>query len=314
MSKSIVIAGGSGCVGKIFTAYFTAKGYEVFVFSRTRIAIAKRVRWISWDGRTVGPWSEHLDSATAVINLAGRSVNCRYTAKNRREMMDSRIFSTKVLGAAIARCAHPPRVWLNASTATIYKHSFEKPMDENGEIGATPEAKDAFSVEIARAWQRAFDDAKTPATRKISLRMAMVLAPLENSVYPVLRRLVKTGLGGTMASGRQFVSWIHEHDLCRAIEWLIENEAFSGHVNLAAPHPLPNREMMQTLRRVLRMPFGLPAAEWMLELGAIVLRTETELIIKSRRVVPKRLIDCGFSFKYRTFEDAAREIETRISP
>jgi uncharacterized protein (TIGR01777 family) len=207
--------------------------------------------------------------------------------------------STRVLGEAIAQCAQPPRVWLNASTATIYKHSLDRPIDElTGEIGSTPEAKDEFSVEVARAWEQALDEARTPATRKIALRTAMVLGNGPNSVLPVLRRLARFGLGGKMGTGRQFVSWIHEVDFCRAIEWLIAHEDFTGPVNLAAPNPVPNRELMESMREVCRVPFGLPATEWMLELGAFFLRTETELIIKSRRVVPGRLIAVGFQFRF----------------
>jgi uncharacterized protein (TIGR01777 family) len=185
-------------------------------------------------------------------------------------------------------------------------------MDEaTGLTGTSPEAKDAFSVEVARAWEKAFDNAPAPGTRKVILRSAMVLGNDPNSVLPMLRRLTRLGLGGRMASGRQFVSWIQEQDYCRAIEWLIANGDFSGVVNLAAPNPLPNGEVMRTLRRIYRVPFALPSTNWMLEAGAFLLRTETELIIKSRRVVPGRLLAAGFRFLYPNLEDAVREIESR---
>jgi uncharacterized protein (TIGR01777 family) len=201
--------------------------------------------------------------------------------------------------------------WLNASTATIYKHTFGPAWDETGEIGGTPAAKDEFSVEVATAWERAFADAPTPATRKIALRSAMVLGMGANSVFPTLRRLARFGLGGRMGSGRQFVSWIHESDFCRAIDWLLQRGDFEGAVNLAAPNPVTNAEMMRTLCKVCRIPFGLPAACWMLEVGAFFLRTETELTFKSRHVVPKRLLAAGFQFRFPELDEAMRELEGR---
>ena len=253
-----------------------------------------------------------MEGAEAVINLAGRSVNCRYNAKNRRDILESRIFPTRALGRAIAQCRQPPRVWLNASTATIYRHSFDRVMDESGEIAGTREAKDEFSVEVAQAWEKAFAEAQTPATRHVALRMTMVFSPRPGTVFRVLRRLVKRGLGGSMAGGKQFVSWIHEEDFCRAVEWLIGRDDLCGPVNLAAPNPLPNREMMAALRRACGMPIGLPAARWMLEVGAFFMRTETELMIKSRRAVPGKLVASGFEFKYPNFEEAVRELESDL--
>jgi uncharacterized protein (TIGR01777 family) len=217
------------------------------------------------------------------------------------------------LGQAIAACKQPPRIWFNSSTATIYKHSVDRPMDEaTGEIGATPEAKDAFSVEVACAWERVFGAARTPGTRKVALRTAMVLGKGRNSVLPVLQRLARSGLGGRMASGKQFVSWIHREDFCRAIEWLIQRDDLIGPVNLAAPNPVPNAEMMRLVRRVCGVSVGLPAPRWMLEAGAFLLRTETELIIKSRRVIPGRLAASGFQFRFPELEGALQDLVSRM--
>jgi uncharacterized protein (TIGR01777 family) len=290
--------------------WFTRQGWDVVILSRGgRAGLAGRA--VAWDGRTLGDWAHELEGAAAVLNLAGRSVNCRYTAANRRDMLDSRTDSTRVLGQAIAACSRPPRVWLNSSTATIYRHSYDRAMDESGEIGATPEAKDAFSIEVATAWEQAFAEASTPATRKVALRTAMVFGRGKGGVFEVLHRLTRFGLGGAMGHGRQYVSWIHEEDFCRAVEWLIEREDMDGVINLAAPTPLPNREMMRIFRRVCGMPIGLPATRWMLEVGAFVLRTETELIIKSRRVVPGRLRTSGFEFRHPEMEGAVRELMGR---
>jgi len=308
MNQHILLAGGSGFLGRVLAKHFVASGPEVVILTRQSNPSDCGVREVAWDGDTLGDWARELEGATAVINLAGRSVNCRYDARNRREILESRIRPTRVLGEAIARCASPPGVWLNASTATIYKHTFGSAWDEAGDVGGTPAVKDEFSVEVATAWERAFAQAHTPATRKIVLRSAMVLGRGANSVFPTLRRLVRLGLGGRMGDGKQFVSWMHEADFCRAIDWLLQREDFNGVVNLAAPNPVTNAEMMNTLCKVCRAPFGLPATRWMLEVGAFFLRTETELIIKSRRVVPKRLLAAGFQFQFPEMRESWRDI------
>jgi uncharacterized protein (TIGR01777 family) len=313
MNKRIILAGGSGFLGSVLATHFKKAGYEIVILTRWPRNRSDGIREVVWDAHTLGNWAHELEGSTAVVNLTGRSVDCRYNGKNRKEILESRVFSTRVVGEAIARCKEPPRVWLNASTATIYKHSFDRAMDEAGEIGVTPEAKDEFSITVARAWEKAFEEAQTPATRKVTLRSAMVLGLGANSVFPMLRRLARFGLGGKMASGKQFVSWIHAEDFCRAIEWLIQRDDLGGVVNLAAPNPIPNAEMMGIFRRVCGLPFGLPAAQWMLEVGALFLRTETELIIKSRRVVPARLLKEGFQFRFLHMEDAVKEIENRLA-
>jgi uncharacterized protein (TIGR01777 family) len=235
-------------------------------------------------------------------------VDCRYTARNRREILQSRVESTRAIAGAIGRCKMPPAVWLNASTATIYKHTFGPAWDEAGEVAATREAKDEFSIEVARAWEEELNGAQTPDTRKIALRMAMVLGSSKNSVFPVLRRLVRCGLGGKFGTGRQHVSWIHEFDLCRAVQWLLDRNDLAGIFNICAPNPLTNAEMMRIMRDVLGVPIGLPATSWMLEIGAFFLRTETELIIKSRRVIPRKLLKSGFEFRFPTFREAAADL------
>lgn len=308
-TRRIILAGGSGFLGQVLREHFLKQGCEVVVLTRSPRQTDGNSRECFWDGRTPGEWTRELDGADVLINLAGRSVDCRYTAHNRRLMMDSRVDSTRVLGEAVARCVNPPKVWLNSSTATIYKHNFGPAWDESGEIGATPEARDEFSVEIAKTWEQALDAATTPRTRKVALRMAMVFGHGKNSVFPVLCRLARCGLGGRMGSGRQYVSWIHETDLCRAIDWIVEHGEIVGPVNLAAPNPVTNREMMASVRKLCGAPFGLPAAEWMLEVGAFFLRTETELIIKSRRVVPGRLLATGFQFRHAQMREAMAAVK-----
>lgn len=307
----VIIAGGTGFLGQVLSAHLSQRGWEVIVLTRCPASAPGPVRYVGWDGRTEGDWCRLLEGAQAAVNLAGRSVDCRYHARNRRLILDSRLESTRVLGAAIARCAEPPPVWLNASTATIYRHTFGPPWDETGEIGAHPDAKDAFSIEVAQAWERELEQANVPRTRKVALRTAMVLGLGRNSVFPVLRRLARLGLGGALAGGRQFVSWIHELDFCRAIEWLFTHDDLSGVVNVAAPNPVTNAELMRLVRRECGALFGLPAPRWLLELGAFFLRTETELVIKSRRVVPGRLLRSGFQFSFPELAGAIHELHTR---
>ena len=292
----VILAGGSGFLGRTIAPRFTDAGFEVLVLSRGP-ACVRGARTVKWDGRSPGEWCAELESAAAVVNLAGRSVNCRYNKRNRREIMDSRILSTRALGEAIAGCRTPPAVWINSSTATIYRHTHGAPHGEDGEIGADPEARDAFSIEVARAWEEEFAMANVPGTRRVAMRAAIVLGAEAGGVYTVLRRLVASGLGGRMGTGGQYVSWIHGEDYFRALLHLIHREDATGIYNLAAPEPLTNREMMADLRASSGVPVGLPATRWMLELGAFFLSgfdvplphlctaTEVDLFLVGARVV-----------------------------
>ena len=309
MNKRIVIAGGSGFLGQRLEHYFAGHGWDVIILTRTAERENNRIQW---DGRTLGNWAAELEGAAAIVNLSGRTVDCRYNARNRTEIMQSRVESTRVIAEAIAHCAKPPRVWLNASTATLYKHTRGPAWDENGETGATAEANDEFSIEVGRAWETEFLKSPLVGTRKITLRTAMVLGLGKNSVFPVLRKLVRCGLGGKQGTGQQFVSWVHEEDFCRAVEWLIERDEAAGVFNLCAPNPLTNTEMMRAFRQLLRVHFGVPAPKWVLEIGAIFLRTETELVLKSRRVIPGKLLMMGFQFRFARFQQAIFNLNTTL--
>jgi uncharacterized protein (TIGR01777 family) len=309
----VVLPGGSGQVGQILARDFTARGDEVVVLSRGETAAAGRT--VAWDARTVGPWASELDGADVVVNLAGRSVNCRYSEENLKAMMDSRVDSTRVVGEVIARAARPPRVWLQSSTATIYAHRLDAPNDEaTGLLGGNEQGVPAYwarSTDIAKAWEKTLDDAPTPATRKVALRSAMVMSPDRDGIFDVMLGLVRRGLGGAAGSGRQFVSWIHDRDFIGAVRFLIDHEELSGPVNLAAPGPLPYGDFMAAMRAAAGVKIGLPAMKWMLEIGAWVMRTDTELVLKSRRVVPGRLLEAGFSFEFAAWEEAARDLVKR---
>lgn len=307
----IVLPGGSGQVGRILTRAFHADGHEVVILSRRPPEAPWRT--VYWDGETVAPaWARELDGADVVINLAGRSVDCRYTPANRRAIMDSRVASTQAVGRALSQADRPPPVWLQASTATIYAHRYDAPNDErDGRLGGDePGAPDTwrFSIEVAKAWEATAREATPPGVRLVLMRSAMIMSPNAGGVFDVLLRLVRFGLGGRAGDGRQYVSWIHDADFVRAVRLLIDEPSLEGTVNLAAPHPLPNAAFMRALREAWGIPFGLPATRWMLEVGAALLRTETELVLKSRRVVPGRLAEAGFAFDHPRWPEAARAL------
>lgn len=308
----IVIPGGSGQLGTILARELIAQNHQVIVLSRKPFLAPWPV--VLWDAKNLGGWQASFDNADVVINLAGRSVNCRYTPENRRQILNSRVDATRVVGKAISNASTPPRVWLQASTATIYSHRFDSPNDDiRGLLGGNePNVPDTwkFSIDVARAWEDAAEELDLRGTRRVLMRAAMTMSPESGGVFAVLVGLVKRGLGGTNGDGRQYISWIHECDFIRSVFWLIDHD-LSGPVNLASPNPLPNADFMRILRKVARIPIGLPATRWMLELGAIFLKTETELILKSRRVVPSKLLASGFKFQFPTWEQAAEDLMTR---
>jgi hypothetical protein len=325
----ILIPGGSGQVGTILARHLHAVGHQVTVLSRTPQAHAANPwRTLAWDGLTRGPWTAEIDRSDAVIHLSGRSVNCRYTPANRQVIFDSRIQPTLLLGEVIAASSTPPGIWMNASTSTFYRHALDHPQDEfTGELGDLPSERGtrepanlpgtwSFSIDVAHRWEQAFLSVPTPRTRKIRLRSSMVMSPDPGGVFSVLSGLVRKGLGGAQGSGLQFVSWIHDLDYCRATDLLLTRpeitEETGGIVNMTAPEPLPNREFMRTLREAWSVPIGLPATAWMLEMGTFLMRSESELVLKSRRVVPTLLLKHGFEFEFPTWPAAARDLATHM--
>jgi uncharacterized protein len=307
----IVVPGGTGQIGTVISRALHSE-HEIVVLSRDPVA-NNVYRSVHWDGKNAGPWMDELDGADVVINLTGRSVNCRYNKKNRREILESRVDSVHAIGRAIKKVKRPPRVWLQAATATIYAHRFESPNDEfSGVIGGNePNAPETwrFSIDVAKEWEAAVKAVgPLPNTRVIVMRSAMTMSPDRGGIFATLLGLVRLGLGGKAGNGRQFVSWIHEHDFVRVIKWLIDHQDFSGVVNVCSPNPLPNAEFMREVRRAWGVAIGLPAAKWMLEIGAVFMRTETELILKSRRVMPGRLLQSGFEFQFPDWQKAAEDL------
>lgn len=301
----LVLTGGSGFLGRFVSSFFARKGWQVTLISRSKPDFD--ARFVEWDGETFGDWARELDGADALINLAGQSVNCRYNAENKRLIRESRTRTTGLVARAIQEATNPPRVWLNASSATFYRHALDRAMDEkSGEKGS------GFSVEVVEAWENALFAPTLPSTRRVALRLAMVFGPDKGGVYDAFASLAKMGFGGPMAGGAQFISWIHVRDFARACLFLIENETLEGAVNICSPNPRTNAQFLSDLRRSLNFPFALPTAKWQLELGALLMGTETELLLKSRRVVPKKLTDAGFTFDFPRWINAARNISREM--
>ncbi|MGG7468906.1 TIGR01777 family oxidoreductase [Chryseobacterium arthrosphaerae] len=294
----ILIAGGTGFLGENLEKYFKDKGNQVYILTRQ----PERENEIYWDARAIGEWKSALEKTDVLINLTGKSVDCRYDEKNKQEIYTSRIDSTAILQEAVDQCLNPPGIWLNASSATIYVHS-EKHLntEENGIIG------DDFSMNICKSWEKEFFKTNTREVRKIALRTSIVLGN-NGGAFPKLRMITKLGLGGKQGRGNQMVSWIHINDFCKAVEWIIQHENISGAINVTAPAPLSNSVMMEKLRKKLKVPFGLNAPVWQLEIASIFLKTETELLLKSRNVYPENLLKSGFTFSYSTFDETLNNL------
>ncbi len=295
MNKKIIIAGGTGFTGKYLTQKFIDLGYEVIIISR-------QPNHINWNNSTAIITA--LENAEMLINLAGKSVDCRYNEKNKKEIFDSRINTTKILGEAILQCKNPPPLWINSSTATIYRHAQDRPMTEStGEIGS------GFSVNVATNWEKSFFDFKLQNTRQVALRMAIVLGKDGGVVQPI-KNLVRFGLGGQQGSGNQIFSWIHIEDLFGIIIFIQQHKELSGVYNTASPNPVTNKTLMQAFRKYMKMPLGLTTPTWLLKIGAVFIKTETGLVLKSRWVIPEKLLQSGYQFKYAAIDDALKNILT----
>ena len=296
--NKIVIAGGTGFLGKMLCEHFANLNYDVVVLSRREHKSVGNISQVKWDGETLADWANELEGAHALINLCGKSVDCRYTESNKKQIYDTRLKSTKILGKVIEACENPPKVWMNSSSATIYRHAEDRDMDEEtGEMGT------GFSVDVCQKWENTFFDSTTPDTRKVALRIAIVLGK-DGGAFQPLKSLTKIGFGGRQGSGDQYFSWVHEADFVNIVSYILENDDLNGVYNVSAPNPVKNTLFMSSLRKVLKVPFGIPMPKWMLEIGALIIRTETELILKSRRVIPKKLMENGYKFQFPNLENA----------
>lgn len=313
MKQKIIIAGGTGFIGRYLARAWSAR-YEVVILTRQTarsennsfgkngisLADAANIRLVKWDGNHTGGWCKELEGAALVVNLTGKPVNCRYTARNKALILNSRVNATNAIGRTIQQCVHPPKLWINAASATIYRHAEDYPQDEY-----TGEIKDDFSVQVCRQWEQALFEHRTPFTRKVALRMAFTLG--SGGITVPFIRLVTCGLGGRMGNGRQMVSWVHIEDVRRMMEWLLEQKEAEGVYNCCSPNPVSNAVWMRTLRRLSGVRFGLPLPVWLLKAGAFIIGTETELLLKSRWVIPVKITEPGFKFQYPLLEDALKQ-------
>jgi uncharacterized protein (TIGR01777 family) len=300
-SNKLIIAAGTGFLGQVLTNHFKDKFEEIVILTRGKSQTIEGIKYVNWDAKTFSGWESELENATVLINLAGKSVDCRYTEKNKKEILLSRIQSTKILNKAVLHCKNPPKQWLNSSTSTIYRFSLDKQMDEvHGEIG------NDFSINVALSWEKSFFKTETPYTLKTALRTSIVLGKNGGAFIP-LKTLAKLGFGGKQGNGNQFISWIHEEDFARAIDFIIENE-MTGIVNIVSPQPISNSDFMHKLRKAVGFTFGIPMSAFLLEIGSFFIRTETELVLKSRNVIPKKLLENGFKFKFENLDNAFQNL------
>lgn len=301
-SRKIVIAGGTGFLGSLLSDHFSSLGFEVIILSRRNELNTNQKRFVKWDAESLGYWVGELESAELLINLTGRSVDCRYNSQNKEAIYDSRINSTHILGIACLSLKNPPKVWINAGSATIYRHSEDRAMDEDtGDFG------DGFSVDVCKKWEAMFYSFNLPSTRMIALRIGIVLGKNGGALKP-LQKLTSLGLGGIQGSGEQYFSWIHEKDFVAVVEMIHAHDSIAGTFNVTSPNPIQNKELMKHLRRNVRVRIGIPSPCWLLKIGAWLIGTETELLLKSRWVVPKRLLSLGLTFQFPTIGIALEDL------
>lgn len=299
--KRIILAGGSGFLGKPLSKYLVERGYEVIVLTRQPGQGGGANKEVYWDGQTLGPWAEHLNGARAVVNLAGRSVNCRYTPQNRREINESRVNSVRVIGEAIHACSNPPAVLVQSSSLAIYGDAGDRWCDESSSCG------EGFPVETCLLWEKAFEESATPPTRRVVLRIGLVLGK-SGGALKTLAPLAKLGLGGTIGKGRQYMSWIHSLDMNRLFLAAIEQEQMSGVFNATGPQPATNAEFTRELRRALHRPWSPPVPNWAVHIGSFLMGTEACLALTGHRCAPKRLQELGFSFNFPKLREALADI------
>ncbi len=299
--KKLIIAAGTGFLGKVLVNHFANKCEEIIILTRGSSKTTHHVRYVHWDAKTLSGWEAELENASVLINLAGKSVDCRYTTKNKKEILSSRVDSTKILNEAVLLCKNPPKHWLNSSTSTIYRFSLDKQMTEkNGEIG------NDFSMNVAKAWEKTFFETKTLRTLKTALRTSIVLGKNGGAFLP-LKRLTQCGLGGKQGNGNQLISWIHEKDFARAVAFIIEKELIDV-VNIVSPQPISNANFMSKLQKQLQIPIAISTPTLLLKFGAKIIGTEPELVLKSRNVIPDKLINSGFEFEFNTLEETLKNV------
>jgi uncharacterized protein (TIGR01777 family) len=302
--KKLVIAGGTGFLGQILVDFFTPKCEQIIVLTRAKSEFKNGVTYVQWDGKSIGDWSSHLEHADLLVNLTGKSVDCRYNDSNKAEILRSRIDSTLILNQAVLNCENPPKHFINSSTATIYEHSLSQPNTEHDAV-----IGEDFSMNVAKQWEQVFFEIATPRTIKTAIRTSIVLGE-KGGALPKMAQITGLGLGGKQGEGQQMISWIHELDYARAVDFIYQKK-LDGAINVTAPHPIRNVEFMNQMRKQLSVPFGLNSPKLLLKIGAFFMGTETELLLKSRFVIPQRLLSAGFVYEYATLDLCLAELFNR---
>ena len=302
MKQKIIIAGGTGFLGSSLRNKYSKEDTEIVILSRRSFSQKEgNISYVHWDAKTLGDWTSHLEGSTAIINLVGKSVNCRYTEENKKELIASRVDATAIIGKAISKSENPPKVWINAGSAAIFGDAGLVVKNENSTPGV------GFSPQICKEWEQAFYETETPKTRKVFLRIGLVLQRGGGILKPFLN-LARFGLGGKIGTGEQYMSWIHEEDFANIIDWVIQEKSIEGILHCASPYPVTNKEFMKSMRSAVSMPFGLPNPGFLIRLGAVFIGTEPELVLSGRRVVSKILAENNFKFKYPHLADAVHQL------
>jgi uncharacterized protein (TIGR01777 family) len=303
-NKRVVLAGGNGFLGRALSQELLRLGYEPVVLTRAPSTDPGSVQHLSWDGKSLGESAQSLDGARAVVNLVGKSVDCRPTEKNRREIVASRVDSVNVIARAISQCDDPPKAWVQASSLAIYGDAGDRICDEDAPLG------DGFGADVCKRWEAAFGAARMPGTRKVVLRIGAVLAP-EGVAMRKLLVLTKCFLGGTVGSGRQWISWLHLSDMTRMFLWAIERDEIEGVFHATSPNAVTNRELMRELRRALRRPWSPPTPAWAVRIGAKLIGTDAEIPLTGRRCLPKRFLEAGFEFEHPDLDETLASVLPR---
>lgn len=301
MKQKIIIAGGTGFLGNSLRNKYNNPNVEIIILTRQKIQNEGNITYVHWDAKTLGIWIRYLEGSIAIINLVGKSVNCRYTEDNKKEIIASRVDATSIIGKAISTCQHPPKVWINAGSAAIFGNSGSEIKDENSAV------ENGFSPQICKEWEQAFDEAVTPDTRKVFLRIGLVLQKGGGILKPFMN-LARFGLGGKIGTGSQYMTWIHEEDFTNVIDWVIQDESVQGILHCASPFPVTNKNFMEAMRLAVSIPFGFPNPAFLIRIGAIFIGTEAELVLSGRRVVSRILHEKNFKFKYPHIQDAVLQL------
>jgi uncharacterized protein (TIGR01777 family) len=300
MSK-IIIAGGDGFLGSKLSTHLLHKGHEVIILSRHKSGKQHKYQYVNWDGKTLGPWADELNGCEAIINLSGRSLNTSFTKKHKKEILDSRINTTNIIGQAIANAETPPKTWINGSAMGIYGSRNDEKLTEEAKAGQ------GFIAKVCQKWEQSLFETHVPNTRKVAIRTALVLDSKEGFLKPLIT-LTKLGMGGKAGTGKQFMPWIHVNDWVHLIDYMLFSSHLSGPVNAVAPNAVTNKDFMKALRKALNIPIGIPQPAILIQLGGKIIGTEAELILTGQNAYPQNALQQGFVFEHQQIQETLNHL------